>query len=285
MKKFLLLAAAAIVFTAVASAQCRDAWVSQAVSQALGRNANGYGDTGECWAGNYGGGQWSSYSDLQQKVYAHFQVCRDSWIRSAVQQVTGRAPSGYGDYNECWAGNYGGGQWSSYQDLVNKVYAHFHPPAPAQVAARPGYGAPPPATLAQPGYGRAGGSIIAAGAGNIIAAGAGNIIAAGAGNIIAAGAGNFRGGDDMKLAQQGDPQAMYHTGQKLAAEGKDQNLPEAYKWLSLAVENGVAEAADERKAVREKLTPDQVKQINTAVHEWKPVPAPAPAADAKDDKK
>jgi len=72
MKKLLLVLALACGFTAVASAQCRDPWVSQAVSQVMARAARGQGDTGECYIGNYGGGQWSSYGDLVNKVQAHF---------------------------------------------------------------------------------------------------------------------------------------------------------------------------------------------------------------------
>ena len=366
MKKLLLVLALACGFTAVASAQCRDPWVSQAVSQVMGRAAQGQGDTGECSPSNYnngqwssyqqlvsavslhftgtckdpwvtsavravkgqiygnplpdgygtygecnpalyGNGQWSSYPDLMNKVQAHFRaqaapaqpqpaqaqpqqgVCNDAWVTQAVRQVTGRAPSGYGNYGDCYIGNYGGGQWSSYQDLVNKVSAHFRPPAPAPapvLSAPSGYRTPPPATVAPQSrfVGQNGYPIVASGAGNF----QGNqIVASGAGNyrgnqIVASGAGNFyqRGGDDMKLAESGDPQAMYHVGQKFAAEGKDQNLPEAYRWLSLAVENGVSDAADERKAVREKLTEDQVKQINAEVKDWKPTPVEAPQTSA-----
>jgi len=167
--------------------------------------------------------------------------------------------------------------------LVNKVQAHFYP---APVAAPTSGLRQPAAPLAPPGglVASNGSGIVAAGAGNfrangIVAAGAGNFQANG---IVAAGAGNYyqRGTDDMKLAESGDPQAMYHVGQKFAADGKDQNLSEAYKWLSLAVENGVSDASDERKAVREKLTEDQVKQINAEVKDWKPTPVEAPKASA-----
>jgi len=278
----LMVVAAALVFAAVASAQCRDPWVSQAVQQVLGRNASGSADSGECAPANYGGGQWSSFPDLVEKVATHFQVCRDPWIRAAVQQVTGRAPQGYADYGECSPSNYTG-TWSSYQDLYNKVYAHFHPPAP------PARAVPQSMLGSNAGFvGQNGSAIVAAGGGNL-RPGAG-IVAAGGGNIVAAGGGNFsyRGGDDFKAAGQGDAQAMYHVGQSLAADGKDQNLPEAYKWLSLASMNGVAEAADDRKTVKAKLTPEQLREEDAAIKNWKPIPAEtasASAGDNKDEKK
>jgi hypothetical protein len=117
--------------------QCRDAWVTQAVREVTGRAPNGSGDSGECNFRNYGGGQWSSYPDLVNKVRAHFASttptpaaapqgqCRDPWVAQAVREVTGRAPNGTGDSGECNFRNYGGGQWSSYPDLVAKVRTHF----------------------------------------------------------------------------------------------------------------------------------------------------------------
>lgn len=47
--------------------------------------------------------------------------CRDPWINKAFAEVTGRAPSGSGDSGECNPGLYGKGQWSSYEDLQNKI--------------------------------------------------------------------------------------------------------------------------------------------------------------------
>lgn len=47
--------------------------------------------------------------------------CRDPWINRAFREVTGRRPSGSGDSGECAPGNYGRGQWSSYEDLQNKI--------------------------------------------------------------------------------------------------------------------------------------------------------------------
>lgn len=53
-------------------AQCRDVWVGQAVNEIIGRAARGSGDTGECNYKLYGGGKWSSYEDLKNKVRASF---------------------------------------------------------------------------------------------------------------------------------------------------------------------------------------------------------------------
>lgn len=49
--------------------------------------------------------------------------CRDPWVTQAVREVTGRAPNGDYESGECRYTNYGGGQWSSYPDLLNKVRA------------------------------------------------------------------------------------------------------------------------------------------------------------------
>ncbi len=51
--------------------------------------------------------------------------CRDPWVTQAVRQVMGRAPVGSGETGECNIRNYGGGSWSSYDDLVGKVRAAF----------------------------------------------------------------------------------------------------------------------------------------------------------------
>jgi hypothetical protein len=47
--------------------------------------------------------------------------CRDTWITRAVQEITGRAVRGSGDSNECNKMNYGGGTWSTFEDLKSKV--------------------------------------------------------------------------------------------------------------------------------------------------------------------
>ncbi len=114
-------------------AQCRDPWVSQAVREVMNRPAQGQGDQGECNFRNYGGGHWTNYADLKQKVIAVFNgVCRDSWVGQAINEAMHRRPQGYGDTGECSPQNYGGGHWSSYPDLRQKVQQHFGVGLPAQ---------------------------------------------------------------------------------------------------------------------------------------------------------
>lgn len=56
---------------------------------------------------------------------AHAGECHDTWITSAVRDVTGRYPDSSGSSGDCspdyYATNYGQGHWSDYQDLLNKV--------------------------------------------------------------------------------------------------------------------------------------------------------------------
>ena len=137
-------ALALCVSNSAAAGQCSDPWVNQAVQQVTGHAPNGSGGYGDCNIQNYGGGHWSSYPDLVNKVRAHFAsataasgTCHDPWVTSAVKQVTGRAPNGSGVSGECDINRYGGGHWSSYLDLVSKVQAVFHPAQPAARAVRP----------------------------------------------------------------------------------------------------------------------------------------------------
>jgi len=205
---------------------CRDPWITSAYSQLYHRAPQGSGDSGECNPALYGGGHWSSFPDLENKVRASKatrapQGCRDPWITSAYSQLYHRAPQGSGDSGECNPALYGGGHWSSFPDLENKVRAskgQFNAGssgsvrltvdrqgglrdqngrllvAPGQflISVKNGNGtqmiAPRPGQtiLVPPG-------VITAGGGNVIAAGGGNVIAAGGGNVIAAGGGNMTG--------------------------------------------------------------------------------------------
>ncbi len=47
--------------------------------------------------------------------------CADPWINSAYAETFGRAPSGSGNAGECNVNVYGGGSWTSYDDLRLKV--------------------------------------------------------------------------------------------------------------------------------------------------------------------
>ena len=129
---------------------CRDAWVTSAfmdvtgsvVNETTRRKPAGYGDTGECNVRLYGNGSWSSYNDLVSKVRASINgrmqgVCRDSYVTSAVRQVKTQmgirnsgigdtfAPQGFGERGECNMYLYGGGSWSSMDDLKSKVTTVF----------------------------------------------------------------------------------------------------------------------------------------------------------------
>lgn len=119
-----LFAAAFAALTSVSVfAQCRDAWVSQAVKEVRG-NVNGSGDNGDCNYRNYGGGQWSSYPDLKTKVQMYFHVCNDPWVTQAVTEAKG-VVNGYAATGDCNTANYGGGHWSDLNDLRVKVKQHF----------------------------------------------------------------------------------------------------------------------------------------------------------------
>jgi hypothetical protein len=213
---------------------CRDSWINSAYNQLYHRAPEGSGNSGECNIMLYGGGHWLNFPDLENKIRASKatrapQGCRDPWITSAYSQLYHRAPQGSGDSGECNPALYGGGHWSSFPDLENKIRlskGQFNAGssgsvrltvdrqgglrdqngrllvAPGQflISVKNGNGtqmiAPRPGQtiLVPPGVIAAGGgNVIAAGGGNVIAAGGGNVIAAGGGNVIAAGGGNMTG--------------------------------------------------------------------------------------------
>jgi hypothetical protein len=149
---------ACAVFSGSAYGQCADPWVSQAVKQVKG-SINGAGATGDCNIRNYGGGHWTTYNDLVTKVQAYFHppapspvagMCTDPWVTQAVRAVKGSV-NGSGTAGDCNIANYGGGHWTSYADLQNKVQAFFHPPAPAPIPApRPAPQQPFQTTITSP---------------------------------------------------------------------------------------------------------------------------------------
>jgi hypothetical protein len=132
--------------------------------------------------------------------------CKDPWINQAYNELYHRAPSGSGATGECNIALYGGGHWSSYTDLENKIVAVRGRPTavqavPAAVAPSTAFHLDKSLNLVN-----AGGSVIArAGSFNlvnssgvalspsaIVAQGGGNIVAQGGGNIVAQGGGNMR---------------------------------------------------------------------------------------------
>jgi hypothetical protein len=194
--------------------QCRDPWVTKAVQQVTGHQPNGSADNGECDYRRYGGGHWTTYDDLLTKVRTAFGasapasisgVCRDAWVTQAVRQVTGRAPNGSGDNGECAVQRYGGGHWTSYDDLVGKVRVAFGMGVPQQSP----YGNVTLAPKASDftvsstalgysrGHGPARGSTVTYQGGqyqvvNVIAQGGGNLITDNGGGVIAQGGGNLQ---------------------------------------------------------------------------------------------
>ena len=127
--------------------------------------------------------------------------CRDPWVTQAITQITGHAPRGAGESLDCNYKLYGGGSWSSYPDLVNKVRASYRDPMPsagiapgangATIAGGARAGIAGGATVNGSGLVAAGGgNLVAAGGGNLVAAGGGNAVSAGGANLVAAGGGN-----------------------------------------------------------------------------------------------
>jgi hypothetical protein len=56
-------------------------------------------------------------------------TCRDPWVTRAVTEVLGRPPEGTRDEGECNYRLYGGGRWTTYDDLLSKVRAAYEAPA------------------------------------------------------------------------------------------------------------------------------------------------------------
>jgi hypothetical protein len=133
-----LLAALALSTTASAG-QCRDPWVTQAITQLTGHAPRGSGESLDCNIKLYGNGSWSSYPDLLNKVRASY---RDPAPAAAPAVAAGARPT--------IAGGAGG----------------------SSLVARGGAG-----IVAQGGgniVAQGGGNIVAQGGGNMVAAGGGN---------------------------------------------------------------------------------------------------------------
>ena len=214
--------------TANGTGVCQDPWlddilpVQKATAQNIdgfGKNINGFGVQGECNPKLYHNGSWSSKQELTGYVTTYLKnrkagVCRDPLLTSTITQVWRRAPRGFGESQDCNMYLYGGGSWSSQQDLTNKIQANKNDFATANLDFSIGGLVRPssPSKVIQPlpiAVTVSGTNIVAAGAGNIVAAGAGNIILNGGGNIVAAGAGNIvaAGAGNIILSGGG----TYHT--------------------------------------------------------------------------
>lgn len=210
--------------------QCSDPWITQAYRELTGwnpvqlreRDQNGnFNPNGtivedQCAVGRYGGGSWSSYSDLKDRVY-HSWRCRDPWIgqvyakdystRKVGDYVRGIA-LGYGKKGECNPSQYGNGSWSSYNDLRTKMGVtvtnvqnsgwHWTPDGAMK---KPTTGGFVPST-----------SVLVKSSNNVIANGAGNVIANGAGNVIATGAANLIGDHGSGMIAPGNGSAIIANG-------------------------------------------------------------------------
>jgi hypothetical protein len=106
-------------------------------------------------------------------------TCKDPWVTRAIQEVKGRAPQGSGSSGECDIHRYGGGRWSSYEDLRAKVKTAFGMNIAG--SARPGQGGN---GLANGRHGVAGGNVVAPGGGNVVAPGGANVVAPGGANLM-----------------------------------------------------------------------------------------------------
>jgi hypothetical protein len=67
------LVAALAVSSAASAGQCRDPWVTQAITQITGHAPRGSGESLDCNIKLYGNGSWSSYPDLVNKVKASYR--------------------------------------------------------------------------------------------------------------------------------------------------------------------------------------------------------------------
>lgn len=170
-----------------ASWRCRDPWIGQVYlfSTTPGRNVRGSGRAGECNTYLYGGGQWSSYTDLAQKAGVTLQAlaAENLEVRHGGK-VWHRAPGGVVV------------ETPAQEVLVGNPVAGIISTGGGNLISDKGLG------VIAPGGGNltlAGGSVIAPGGGNVIAPGGGNlisdnglgVIAPGGGNVIAPGGGNI----------------------------------------------------------------------------------------------
>lgn len=141
---FLATLCASMLLMAAATVQaqsCRDPWVTAAL-RAIGKGGPAdTGNSGLCNIDRYHAGHWNNHGELNDLVKQSF-LCSDPWIGEIYAEASMgySRPNGSGAWGDCNPQNYGGGHWSSYDDLKNKVYAYKHPapaptPAPRQVAA------------------------------------------------------------------------------------------------------------------------------------------------------
>jgi TPR repeat protein len=72
------------------------------------------------------------------------------------------------------------------------------------------------------------------------------------------------------LAQRGDPVAQYNLGRLYArGEGVARDLPEAYKWFTLATLGGRREGEQARQAMARVMTPVQMAEGLRRAEAWR----------------
>jgi TPR repeat protein len=72
------------------------------------------------------------------------------------------------------------------------------------------------------------------------------------------------------LAQRGDGSAQYNIGRMYArGEGVQRDLPEAYKWFTLASVAGRPEGERARQAISRSMTPVQMAEGLRRAEEWR----------------
>jgi TPR repeat protein len=72
------------------------------------------------------------------------------------------------------------------------------------------------------------------------------------------------------LAQRGDPAAQYNIGRLYArGEGVARDLPEAYKWFTLAAGGGRREGDQARQAISRSMTPVQQAEGLRRAEAWR----------------
>lgn len=118
MKLLCLVGVMLVSSTAMATSNCSDPWVTDALVAA--RQSPDGGNAGNCNINRYGGGSWRSKQELFDRVRTS-TACQDPWIGQVFYYTYNRRPSGNGVSGECNPQLYGGGNWSSYMDLAGKV--------------------------------------------------------------------------------------------------------------------------------------------------------------------
>ena len=74
----------------------------------------------------------------------------------------------------------------------------------------------------------------------------------------------------VPLAQRGDGSAQFNIGRMYArGEGVQRNLPEAYKWFTLAALAGRSEAERARQAIGRTMTPVQMAEGLRRAEAWR----------------